>query len=193
MNIKLLLLVVLVALLAGCTGYSKLLIEDALKEGKPNLLYNGDFEIYQEEINDILPGWTLDKSDEDIVSIDTTRSFSGDMSLKIDQPSGEIQLISGSFPVYHRNIYGIRFSAKSSLKRVPVQVNLLTFKSNGKIKNRFKNTVIIEKQWGTYYLRGDFLNSASEFGRIFFTIPANESDILIDDISCTNVLQYSKK
>jgi len=193
MKIKCLMIVAVFAVLLGCSDVSELYILDAIQESKPNYIMNGDFEKYEEVVDNSYPGWIFDKSKIDQVTIDTLRSMTGEMSLKILQPKQEMQIISDAFEVYHRNAYGIKLSAKSLLKKVPININFITFNESGKIMSKYTSTVIITTNWDTFYFKCDFLKSRSSYARVFLTIPKNDSVVLLDDISCMNIIKYQKK
>ena len=180
-------------ILISCSSFVRLREENFTKTLSKNLIENGDFEIYQEQIGTAYPGWILDKNPTDRVAIDTLRSFSGQNSLKISQPSQEMQLVSKPFNTNHRNVYGLKISAKSILKKVPVTVHFLTFSENGKIVSKYYDNIVIDTKWQTYSLISDYLKVNSEFGRIFLTIPQNDSVILLDTIECFIIDSHQKK
>ncbi len=193
MTKKSLVILVLSFMLFSCSRFVKLREENFSKRLSENLIENGDFETYQENINNTLPGWIIDKVSQDKVSIDTTRSFNGQNCLKITQPSRDIQVVTKPFSTNHRNIYGIRFSAKSVLRKLPIVVHFLTFSENGKIVSKYYRTITVDTKWQTYSLVADFLMINSEFGRVFITVPKSESVLLLDDVNCYIIDAHQKK
>lgn len=190
---KIIFVSVSVLFLFACSRFMKLREENFTKELSRNLIENGDFEFSQATINKEYPGWIFDKIADDKVSIDSTRSFTGSKSLKISQPSKEIQLVSKPFETHFRNVYGIRLSAKSVLREIPITIHFLTFSDTGKIISKYYRNIIVGKKWETYSLVSDYLRVNSEFGRVFITIPQNDSVLLIDNISCYIIDSYQKK
>lgn len=193
MTRKALLLLFLTIILISCSRFIKLREENYSKVLSTNLIENGDFEIYHEDITNSLPGWILDKVASDKVSIDTTRGFNGNNSLKISHPSREIELVTEPFLTNHRNVYGIQFSAKSVLRKIPVVIHFLTFGENGKIVSKYYSNITVDTKWQTFKLVSDYLKVNSEFGRVFITIPKNDSVLLLDDISCNIIDSHQKK
>lgn len=193
MTKKTLFFIFLAITLISCSRFMKLREENYSKLLSENLIENGDFEIYQDNIDNSFPGWILDKIATDKVSIDTTRSFNGHNSLKISQPGEEIQLVTKPFLTNHRNVYGISFSAKSVLRKIPIVVHFLTFSDNGKIISKYYSSITVDTKWQSYSLVSDYLMVNSEFGRVFFTIPQNNSVLLLDDISCHIIDAHQKK
>lgn len=185
--------VILAVFLISCSRFIKFREENYTKVLSENLIDNGDFEIFQENIDKTIPGWLFDKVSTDKVAIDTTRSFSGNSCLKISTPSREIQLVTKPFNCNHRNVYGVRFSGKSILRKIPIVVHFLTFSENGKIVSKYYSNITIDTKWQTFSLVSDFLNVNSVFGRVFITIPKNDSVLLLDDISCHVIDSYQKK
>lgn len=192
MNKKLLGLFFLTITLFACSPYSKLKKENYSKALSINLITNGDFEMYQEKIESTIPGWIFDKALNEKVTIDSTRSFTGKSSLKISQPTDEIQIVSDPFVTNYRNVYGISVTAKSVLKKVPVLLHFITFSETGKIVSKYKAVVEIDTSWKTFKYVSDYLPLNSEFGRIFITVPNSESVILLDNISCNVIDAYQK-
>ncbi len=190
---KLLLLFIFGIVLISCTSFAKLREENFTKQLSDNLIENSGFEVYQEPLDSDYPGWIIDKLTTNKVSIDTTRSFTGKNSLKISQATSEMQLVSKPFVTHYRNVYGIKISAKSVLKKVPIAIHFLTFSENGKIISKYYRNITIDTKWSTYSLISDYLKVNSEFGRVFITIPENSSVLLIDDITCHIIDSYQKK
>ncbi len=190
---KSLLLFSLVFMLLACSNFAKLREENFSKKLSENLVENGSFEIYQNPISTDYPGWVFDKLSTDKVDIDTTRSISGKNCLKISQPSKDMQLISKPFLINYRNVYGIKINAKSVLRKIPIAIHFLSFSDNGKIVSKYYENITVDTEWQAYSLFSDYLKVNSEFGRIFITIPANNSVLLLDDISCYVIDSYQKK
>ncbi len=180
-------------ILTSCSSFKKMRQENFSKTLSKNLIENGDFEINQEHVDNTLTGWLLDKDSFDKVSIDSTRSFTGSNSLKISQPSREMQLISHPFPTNHRNVYGITLAAKSVLKKIPIAVHFLTFSDNGKIISKYYTNITVDTKWQSFNFVSDHLKVNSEFGRVFITIPKNDSVLLLDDINCFIIDAHQKK
>lgn len=193
MTRKRIVLFILSIILFSCSRFVKLREENYTKELSVNLIENGSFETYQEMINNTFPGWIIDNENQSKVSIDSTRSFIGQNSLKISQPSREMQLVSKPFNTNHRNIYGVKLSAKSVLKKIPIVIHFLTFSENGKVISRYYKAVTVDTKWKTYSLVADFLKVDSEFGRVFITIPQNDSVLLIDNVDCRIIDAHQKK
>ncbi len=193
MTKKSIIILILSIILLSCSRFIKLREENFTKQLSENLIENGDFEIYQDNIDNSLPGWIFDKISTDKVSIDTTRSFVGNNCLKISQPSREMQLVTKPFHTNHRNVYGIRLSAKSVLRKIPIVIHFLTFSEDGKIVSKYYSNITVDTKWHTYTFVSDYLKVNSEFGRVFITIPENNSVLLLDDINCLIIDAYQKK
>ncbi len=193
MTRKTILLLLFTLFLISCSRFIKLREENYSKTLSDNLIENGGFEIYQEHIDSSLSGWIIDKVTTDKVSIDTTRSFNGQNSLKVSQPSREMQLVTKPFNTSHRNVYGITISAKSVLRKVPIALHFLTFSEDGKIVSKYYINITVDTKWQTFNFVSDYLKPNSEFGRVFITIPKNNSVLLLDDISCHIIDSRQKK
>src|SRR5690554_2029364 len=89
MNRKIIVVLLATLILVACSSSVKMRTKTFSKEQSPNLIENGSFEIYQEEIGTSIPGWTFDMSPNEIVEIDTMKGFAGSNSLKFSQPSTE--------------------------------------------------------------------------------------------------------
>jgi hypothetical protein len=179
--------------MTSCARFAKLREENFSKHLSSNLIENSSFEIYQDPLDADYPGWIIDKLSVNKVAIDSTRSFTGKNCLKISQATSEMQLVTKPFSTHYRNVYGIKFSAKSVLRKIPIAIHFLTFSENGKIVSKYYRNVTIDTNWQTYSLTSDYLKVNSEFGRVFITIPENNSVLLIDDVTCHIIDSYQKK
>lgn len=193
MNRKILVLLLATLILVACSSSVKMRTGTFSKEQSPNLIENGGFEIYQEEIGTSIPGWTFDISPNEKVEIDTMKSFTGSNSLKISKPSKEITMISESFTTNHRNVYGFNLAAMSTSQKVPVVMQFITFSNSGKIVSKYKTTAMVGANWETHTFTADYLKPNSQFGRLFITVYPSDSVILLDDISCQIIDTYQKK
>lgn len=174
---------ILLSLLFGCGVHNMRLSQREFRcPISQNFFTDGSFEIPQETVESYYQSWIFEKDEDDIVNIDSTRAVDGNNCLRIVQPKNEVFIFSDSFPVYYRNFYGFKFSAKSVLKPLSISVNFITYDKDNKIIDHYDTKVKLKNGWNDYSLVADFLTPNAAFGRLYFLIPKTKSVVLLDHI-----------
>lgn len=180
-------------LLSSCFVSSSLLFTEADIKDSVNLLVNPGFAPYSLIGEEALKGWNVHveppAKDFDKIKIDPMYALEGDTSLKISASEYDIMLISEPFKVRRYGGYYSKVMVHSDSPKPPViTLQMITFKDNGKITNRFKEKIRLEEGWNKLDVSAGFLRPGVSFGRISILIPPfDEGSIWLDDAGCWEV------
>ncbi|MCB5260594.1 MAG: hypothetical protein PHY41_03260 [Candidatus Cloacimonetes bacterium] len=192
MRIWLFLLAILFTL-SACFVSSSLLFSEADIQDSKNLLANPGFAPFSLNPNEALKGWSVHvepfSADYDKIRIDPKEALQGDTSLMISASDKDILLISEPFKVRRYGGYYSRVMVKSDSPSPPqITMQMITFKDNGKITNRFKERFTPNSIWNRIAVSAGFLRPGVSFGRLSIQIePFAEGSVWIDDAGCWEV------
>lgn len=192
----LLLLVSALLLLSSCTGVSSLNFTDKDIADAPNLIVNPSFNPYSEIAAEALKGWVVHLDppggEESPVIIDPEQALEEGTSLRIDASDKSVMILSDPFPVRRYGGYYLRTSMKSSSAMPPqIQMNMIVFKDNGQIVNRFKNRFYLGTEWEQQSFSAGFIRPGAKFGRLAYMIPPfKEGSIWLDVAGCYEVHSF---
>jgi hypothetical protein len=191
------LIVVLAAVvLASCIVHSSLIYFDKDTDGKPNLLDNPSFNAYSLDPGEALRGWSVHNDPQDPqpgkVAIDANAALTDGTSLRIDASDKAVMVLSDAFKVRRYGGYYVRISARSSQPEGPQLVlRYITFRSTGKILNRFKTKLKTTPDWKKATISAGYLRPGVSFGRVAILIPPfKDGSVWIDDAGCWEVHQF---
>ncbi|MCB5262095.1 MAG: hypothetical protein LHW64_09075 [Candidatus Cloacimonetes bacterium] len=180
-------------LLSSCFVSSSLLFTEADIQDSGNLLLNPGFAPYSLSGEEALRGWNIHVEppckDFDKIKIDPTLSLEGDTALKISASDRDIILISDPFKVRRYGGYYSRVMINSDSSR-PVQIDMqmITFREDGKITNRFKAKTRLSEGWNRLAVSAGFLRPKVSWGRLSIHIPPfEEGSVWLDDAGCWEV------
>lgn len=191
MRLWICLLVVL--LLSSCFVSSTLLFTEADIEDSKNLLLNPGFAPYSLLGEEALRGWNLHveppSKDFDRIKIDPTLSLEGDTSLKISASDRDVMLISEPFKVRRYGGYYSRLMIHSDSPNPPqINMQMITFREDGKVTNRFKGKTRLSEGWNRLAISAGFLRPGVSWGRLSITIPPfQEGSVWLDNAGCWEV------
>jgi hypothetical protein len=180
-------------LLGGCVVSSTLLFTEADIEDSINLLANPGFVPHSLMTDHSPPGWNIhivpQPGEMQLVKIDPMNAHEGDSSLKISASGFETKIVSEPFPVRRYGGYYARIMIQSDSQNPPlVTLQMVTFKEDGKITNRFKKKEQSSDKWSRINVSAGFLRPGVTWGRISIIIPPfDDGAIWIDDAGCWEV------
>ncbi len=181
-------------LLSSCFVSSSLHFTEGDIDDSPNLLLNPGFAPYSLLGEEALRGWNIHvnppNKDFDKIRIDPSVSLEGDTALKISASDREVTLISEPFKVRRYGGYYSRAMIHSDSPAPPViNIEMVTFREDGKITNRFKNkTKGLSEGWNRLAISAGFLRPGVNWGRLSITIPPfEEGSVWLDDAGCWEV------
>ncbi|MCB5272009.1 MAG: hypothetical protein LHW56_09225 [Candidatus Cloacimonetes bacterium] len=183
-------------LLSSCFVSSSLHFTEADIEDSSNLLLNPGFAPYSLLGAEALRGWNLHVEpplkDFDKIKIDPTVSLEGDTSLKISASDRDVMLISEPFKVRRYGGYYSRLMIHSDSPNPPqVSMQMITFREDGKITNRFKNKTRLSEGWNRLAVSAGFLRPGVGWGRLCITIPPfEEGAVWLDDAGSWEVHSF---
>jgi hypothetical protein len=175
---------------------SSLLFTEADIGESKNLVANPGFALYSLSPNEALKGWSIivepASADFDKIRIDATDALEGESSLHISASDKDIMLISEPFKVRRYGGYYSRIKLKTDSPNPPqITMQMITFKENGKITNRFKAKQTPADVWNSLSVSAGFLRPGVNFGRISILIPPfSEGSVWIDDAGCWEVHSF---
>lgn len=179
--------------LSSCFVSSSLLFTEADIQDSKNLLANPGFALTSLSPEEALKGWTIHTepytAGYDKIRIDPKEALEGDSSLQISASDKDILLISEPFKVRRYGGYYSRAMLKTDSPNPPqITMQMITFKENGKITNRFKGKAIPGMDWERLAVSAGFLRPGVNFGRVSIQIPPfKEGSVWIDDAGCWDV------
>jgi hypothetical protein len=181
--------------LAACgVGFVMNFTESELKESD-NLILNYGFEKGDYEYNNLPEDWiVLEQSDKNVFWDDNV-SLNGSKSLKFENSSSKLTLISDAFPLNPETVYYATCYLKSQmLSSKNVVLYFHAFDENGKKVNQFSRKLSPDTNWRRLALSIGFLKSSAKFGRITIMFPNDTNNIYwIDDVKCFAVHSFQKR
>lgn len=180
-------------LLSSCFVSSSLFFTEADIENSTNLLLNPGFAPYSLMGEEALRGWNIHvepaSKDFDKIRIDPSLSLEGDTSLKISASDRDVILISEPFKVRRYGGYYSRLMIHSDSPSPPqVSMQMITFREDGKITNRFKGKTRLSEGWNKLAVSAGFLRPGVNWGRLSIVIPPfEEGSVWLDDAGCWEV------
>jgi hypothetical protein len=183
----------LALLLSSCFVSSSLLFTEADIEDSMNLLTNPGFAPYSLMGEEALKGWNVHieppAQSFDKIKIDPMLSLEGDTSLKISASESDVMLISDPFKVRRYGGYYSRVMVHCDSPQAPqITLQMITFRDDGKITNRFKKKQQLIEGWNKLDVSAGFLRPGVSSGRISIIVPPFEQgSIWIDDAGCWEV------
>ena len=186
-------LILLAFTLSSCFVSSSLLFTEADIKDSKNLLVNPGFALYSLAPDEALKGWSIivepHSADFDKIRIDPLDASEGESSLEISASDKDIMLISEPFKVRRYGGYYSRIMLKTDSPNPPqITMQMITFKENGKITNRFKAKQSPTDLWSSLAVSAGFLRPGVSFGRVSILIPPfTEGSVWIDDAGCWEV------
>jgi hypothetical protein len=196
MRILLFALAIFSLFLGSCFLGSSLLFEEPNSSDIPNLVTNCCFET-PDTHNPLHPaGWLLVSNATDKiepVSLDSTVFLNGKYSLKIENNSHDMFLVSDAFKINFTGGFFIKASVKSAKPMdKSVKINFWTYNNNGIKKNSYSKSIKPKTDWRKGTISAGFLSNAATFGRVAIFIPKNtDNTIWIDDTGCYQVYQFT--
>jgi len=179
--------------LSACVVSSTLIFTEADIEDSINLIANSGFAPYSMMGDKALPGWNIhqDPSTKDAanISLDPLISLKGDSSLKISASNRQITIVSEPFNVRRYGGYYARIMALTDSPEAPqVTLQMVTFREDGKITNRFRQKRKLSGEWDRMTVSAGFLRPGVSWARISVIIPPfKEGSIWVDDAGCWEV------
>lgn len=179
--------------LSSCFVSSSLLFTESDIQESKNLLANPGFAPYSLSPKEALKGWSFQvepfSAAYDKIRIDPKEALEGDSSLQISASDKDILLISEPFNVRRYGGYYSRVMLKTDSAKAPqISMQMITFKENGKITNRFKEKSTPTVAWTRLAVSAGFLRPGVNFGRISIHIPPfSEGSVWLDDAGCWEV------
>lgn len=180
-------------LLSSCFVGSSLRFTEADIEDSRNLLLNPGFAPYSFSGEDALRGWNIHveppSKEFDKVRIDPSLALEGDTALKISASERDVILISEPFKVRRYGGYYSRVMIHSDSPDAPqISMQMITFREDGKITNRFKSKTRLSEEWNRLAISAGFLRPGVSWGRLSITIPPfEEGSVWLDDAGCWEV------
>ncbi|MFO7896942.1 MAG: hypothetical protein R6U84_08420 [Candidatus Cloacimonadales bacterium] len=189
-NLCSLLLLFSALLIGGCYLGSITDFSESDIAGKPNLMYNPDFELGEYEAAGFPQHWvSLDSQPGDIVW-DNAVAQQGEKSLRIEAER-KINLVSEAFSLDPIGVYYARIYAKSQHKLAQnVRIKFITFDRNGKQLDKFSKTIMVSNEWIPVNITTGFFKSGAVYGRIIISVDSRAGDsIWLDNAGCYKVYE----
>ncbi len=182
----------LALLTSSCVVNSTLLFSEADIEDSVNLLSNPGFAPQSMMAEEGLPGWNLHSkphSSQKGVHLDPGVASEGDSSLKISASDREVSVVSDPFSVRRYGGYYAKVMVMSdSEEDLQVTLQMVTFRDDGKITNRFRKKERLKPGWNKLCVSAGFLRPGVTSGRISVIIPPfKDGDLWLDDAGCWEV------
>lgn len=180
-------------LLSSCFVNSTLLFTEADIVDSANLLLNPGFAPYSLLGEEALRGWNMyvepPCKEFDKIRIDPSLSLEGDTALKISASERHVTLISEPFKVRRYGGYYSRVMIHSDSPTPPqISMQMITFREDGKITNRFRNKTRLSEDWTRLAVSAGFLRPGVQWGRMSIVIPPfEEGSVWFDDAGCWEV------
>jgi len=191
-RMMLLLVVLLVLVLAGCSFGTVIDLSSKEDSGKTNILQNPSFENSDTETSVPL-NWSI-LTDIDFPVETCPISFhSGVSSLRIDQPESEVSLVSDAFDIDNTSVYYSRcFVRTDKISNKPLTLHLIAFNQKGDIVNKYSREIIPSEEWAAIDFNSGFFKDSAETARLVVTVPEkNDNSFWIDDAEIFKVHTFA--
>lgn len=188
----LLLVVVVAAILAGCSFGTVIDLSSNEDSGKTNILQNPGFENSDTETSVPL-NWSVLTDNEFPVATCPISFHSGVSSLRIDQPESEISLVSDAFDIDNTSVYYSRcFVRTDKISNKPLTLHLMAFNDEGDIVNKYSREIIPSEEWSAIDFNSGFFKNSATTARLVVTVPEkNDNSFWIDDAEIFKVHTFA--
>jgi len=168
--------------------------ESELKE-ENNKILNTGFEEGTYAYESLPDDWLVLEQVEDVVFWDNSVSLNGTKSIKVENATQKLTLISDAFSLNPESVYFATSYLKAKrLSSKPLVMYFHAFVNNGKKVNEFSRKLVPDENWARLSLSIGFLKSSAKFGRITIMFP-NDTDntYWVDDVKCHQVHSFQKR
>jgi hypothetical protein len=182
--------------LSSCFFGTSLIFFDRDTVGKPNIIPNPDFEEPSLLDKKYPDKWmflsTVDY--KEMLSWDSLNTLTGNKSVKIENPTQQLLLVSESFPIDNKSAYFNRcYVTSKNPSSAPVVMYFRTFDKIGTRKDNFTSKLKTNGDWKEIILSTGFFKPTAQFARIIISIPMDpENTYWVDNTGSFHVHTFTR-